>query len=154
MSTDHKKYTTTAIIDEVREVALAYAKVAAGMVSHEGVQRMMTALRSGATADVHARCVPFSEEYPTQRRRENADVDAACNAAFAIDSAARTLDEHDAYEARFYALSAQNRATIVAMIDARIPVDVNSDRGRTCRDAVDRAAAEYVSAEKIAKVLA
>lgn len=154
MTTTHERCTTAATIDEVREVAFAYAKVAAERVSHEGVQRMMAALRSGGAADVHARCAPFNEEYPTQRRRESAELDAACNAAFAIDSAATTLDEHDPYEARFYALGARTRATIVALIDARVLVDVNSEHGKDARDGVDRAAAEHVSAEKIAKVLA
>ena len=154
MTTTHERCTTAATIDEVREVAFAYAKVAAERVSHEGVQRMMAALRSGGAADVHARCAPFNEEYPTQRRRESAELDAACNAAFAIDSAASALDEHDPYEARFHALGARNRATIITMIDARVPVDVNSDLGRTFRDAVDRTAADHVSAEKIAKVTA
>ena len=154
MTSTHERCTTAATVDEVREVAFAYAKVAAERVSHEGVQRMMAALRSGAVADVHARCAPFNEEYKTQRCRENADVDAMCNAAFAIDSAASALNEHEPYEARFCAIDARRRAVIVAMIDAHVPVDVNSDRSATFREAVDRAASEYVSAEKIARVLA
>lgn len=156
MTTDYKREITTASIADVRAVATAYAKVAASRVSHERVQRMLSMLAQSDVGAVRSLCGAFNEQYAENFKRDfkDLDIDAACNAAFAIEQAARALDERDPYEARFGALGARNRAVIVILLDMRVQVNVNGPHGDTARKYADEAAAEYVSAEKIAEVLA
>lgn len=138
-------------IDDVRAVARAYAEVVAECTTHEDARPMVAAYRAGRFEEasaVHAK--PFVDDYRARRGALYEARLAVARAALAFQSFFGVLVEHDARAASLGMLCVRANAAMVLQLRAGVTAHVTAESKR----AADVEAARFVSADKIAAVVA
>lgn len=149
---DHDKKPPS--LEDARAVATAFARVAADLCNDPYVRKMAEELRVGDLDAVERFMPPFRDDYRVNMPNIARNMDMRCSAAFTIEHAAQAAAQQDARKATLAAHTARQRCEcLVQRLDFNV-VDLSGPNHAASLAKVLTLAAQYVSPETIAAVLA